>query len=172
MSVSQALSLAGLCPEGIGRAARAPQSIAAYLEMHIEQGPCLEHDDAALGVVTAINGARRLNCVFQGTAGHAGTVPMTQRQDALAAAAQWMVVVEQLTREQASGLVATIGMLQCAPGAANVIPGEVRLTLDVRGLEETALAALLANLLSHGEQVAQARGCRFEAEESHCPDAL
>lgn len=178
VSVSQALSQAGLCPEEIGGAARAPQSIAAYLEMHIEQGPCLEHDDAALGVVTAINGARRLNCVFQGTAGHAGTVPMPQRHDALAAAAQWMVLVEQLTRELASGLVATIGTLQCAPGAANVIPGEVRLTLDVRGPEEKALAALLARLLSHGEQIAQARGCCFEAEEyyriapTRCDDGL
>ncbi len=103
---------------------------------------------------------------------------MTQRQDALAAAAQWMVLVEQLTREQASGLVATIGTLQCASGAANVIPGEVRLTLDVRGPEEKALTALLANVLSHGEQVAQTRGCRFEAEEyyriapTRCDDGL
>lgn len=165
VSVAEALLQAGLSPESIGQASRAPESIAAYLEMHIEQGPCLEVDDVALGVVTAINGARRLNCTFQGTAGHAGTVPMTQRQDALAAAAQWMVQVEQLTRGRASGLVATIGTLQCAPGAANVIPGEVRLTLDTRGPEETALAALLEQLLSHGEQIAAARGCHFHAEE-------
>ena len=87
VSVAQALVNAGLDPARIAHAARHPRDIAAYLELHIEQGPCLEQAGLALGVVEAINGARRLNCRFTGEAGHAGTVPMLHRKDALAAAA-------------------------------------------------------------------------------------
>ncbi|STV30186.1 N-carbamoyl-L-amino acid hydrolase [Klebsiella pneumoniae] len=133
VSVAQALVNAGLDPARIAHAARHPRDIAAYLELHIEQGPCLEQAGLALGVVEAINGARRLNCRFTGEAGHAGTVPMLHRKDALAAAAEWMVQVENLTRQRGGNLVATVGTLRCAPGAVNVIPGEVQLTLDIRG---------------------------------------
>ncbi|MCV9880447.1 allantoate amidohydrolase [Brenneria izbisi] len=165
VSVAQALDAAGFDAQAIAQAARPVSDIVGYLELHIEQGPCLEQADLALGVVTAINGARRLNCTFQGVAGHAGTVPMTQRQDALAAAANWMVQAETLTRESDPYLVATFGTLQCLPGAANVIPGEVRLTLDIRGPEDAPLDALLQRLLTSANEIARQRGCRFEAEE-------
>ncbi|MFP1893269.1 allantoate amidohydrolase [Lonsdalea quercina] len=165
VSVAQALTQAGLSSDAIGEAARAPSDILAYLELHIEQGPCLEQAGLALGVVTAINGARRLNCAFLGHAGHAGTVPMGQRQDALAAAAAWMTQVEALTQSGDPHRVATVGTLQCLPGAANVIPGEVRLTLDIRGPEDAALEALLSQLLHAAEEIAARRGCRFSAEE-------
>ncbi|HAI07287.1 MAG TPA: Zn-dependent hydrolase, partial [Pantoea sp.] len=115
--------------------------------------------------VTAINGARRLNCRFIGEAGHAGTVPMTHRKDALAAAAEWMVFIEQTTREQDPQLVATVGTLTCAPGAVNVIPGEVALSLDVRGPLDNPLEALLSSLLTQAEAIALRRGLRFEANE-------
>ncbi|MEE3652887.1 MULTISPECIES: allantoate amidohydrolase [unclassified Brenneria] len=165
ITVEQALKNVGLDPRAIAQAARPVGDIVAYLELHIEQGPCLEQQDLALGVVTAINGARRLNCTFHGLAGHAGTVPMTQRHDALAAAAEWMVRAERLTKESDPYLVATFGTLQCLPGAANVIPGEVRLTLDIRGPEDVALDALLQKLLALGNEIAGERGCRFAAEE-------
>ncbi|ACT14324.1 MULTISPECIES: allantoate amidohydrolase [Pectobacterium] len=164
-SVAQALTIAGLDPLEVALAARPVSDIAAYLELHIEQGPCLEQQDLALGVVTAINGARRLNCTFLGLAGHAGTVPMTQRQDALAAAADWMAQAERATRESDSHLVATFGTLQCLPGAANVIPGEVKMTLDIRGPEDAPLDALLEKLLTLGQDIAHQRGCQFSAEE-------
>jgi allantoate deiminase len=90
---------AGLDPARVSLAARPTADIAGYLELHIEQGPCLEQAGLALGVVEAINGARRLNCRFTGEAGHAGTVPMSQRRDALAAAAEWMVLIETTTRQ-------------------------------------------------------------------------
>ena len=96
----------------------------------------------ALGVVTAINGARRLNCTFSGEAGHAGTVPMGQRKDALVAAAEWITAVETLTCAADSPLVATVGCIESLPGAVNVIPGEVKLTLDVRGLQDAAGGAI------------------------------
>ncbi|MBA5603129.1 allantoate amidohydrolase [Pectobacterium aroidearum] len=164
-SVAQALTIAGLDPLEVALAARPVSDIAAYLELHIEQGPCLEQQDLALGVVTAINGARRLNCTFLGLAGHAGTVPMTQRQDALAAAADWMAQAERATRESDPHLVATFGTLQCLPGAANVIPGEVKMTLDIRGPEDAPLDALLEKLLTLGQDIAHQRGCQFSTEE-------
>lgn len=165
VSVAQAMVLAGLDPARIHLAARRPEEIAAYLELHIEQGPCLEQEGLALGVVEAINGARRLNCRFTGEAGHAGTVPMSHRKDALAAAAEWMVRVETLTREQGGNRVATVGTLRCAPGAVNVIPGDVTLTLDIRGPHDQPLDALLDTLLKEAQAIASRRQLRFSAEE-------
>lgn len=153
--------LAGLDPARIHLAARSQEEIAAYLELHIEQGPCLEQEGLALGVVEAINGARRLNCRFTGEAGHAGTVPMSHRKDALAAAAEWMVLIESLTREQGGNLVATVGTLRCAPGAVNVIPGDVTLTLDIRGPHDQPLETLLTG----AQAIAAHRQLQFSAEE-------
>ncbi|HBZ1574327.1 TPA: allantoate amidohydrolase [Klebsiella pneumoniae] len=165
VSVAQALVNAGLDPARIAHAARHPRDIAAYLELHIEQGPCLEQAGLALGVVEAINGARRLNCRFTGEAGHAGTVPMLHRKDALAAAAEWMMQVENLTRQRGGNLVATVGTLRCAPGAVNVIPGEVQLTLDIRGPQDAPLTALLEELLGQAQAIAGRRQLSFAAEE-------
>ncbi len=165
ISVAQAMVLAGLDPARIHLAARSQEEIAAYLELHIEQGPCLEQEGLALGVVEAINGARRLNCRFTGEAGHAGTVPMSHRKDALAAAAEWMVLIESLTREQGGNLVATVGTLRCAPGAVNVIPGDVTLTLDIRGPHDQPLEALLETLLTGAQAIAAQRQLQFSAEE-------
>lgn len=164
ISVAQAMIDAGLDPAQIHLAARRTQEIAAYLELHIEQGPCLEQAGLALGVVEAINGARRLNCRFVGEAGHAGTVPMSHRKDALAAAAEWMIQVETMTREQGGNLVATVGTLRCAPGAVNVIPGEVTLTLDIRGPSDEPLEALLNALLAQAQGIAERRHLQFSAE--------
>ena len=165
ITVAQAMQDLGLDAALIPQAARGVSDIVAYLELHIEQGPCLEQDDLALGVVTAINGARRLNCRFVGEAGHAGTVPMTHRKDALAAAAEWMVFVEQATQDQDPQLVATVGALSCLPGAVNVIPGEVQLSLDVRGPQDEPLERLLSSLLTQAEAIALRRGLSFSANE-------
>ena len=165
VSVRQAMIDQHLDPSKVSLAARDPQSICAYLELHIEQGPCLEAAGLPLGVVTAINGAHRLTCRFTGLAGHAGTVPMTQRQDALAAAAEWMLAIEKHTTEAGGGLVATVGQLSCSPGAVNVIPGEVELSLDIRGPEDAPLSALLKQLLLTAQSIASARNVTFDAEE-------
>jgi allantoate deiminase len=165
ITVAQAMADVGLDGEAVQQAAREVSDIVAYLELHIEQGPCLEQENLALGVVTAINGARRLNCQFVGEAGHAGTVPMTHRKDALAAAAEWMVYVEQAAPKHGPQLVATVGTLQCSPGAVNVIPGAVALTLDVRGPEDRQLAELLSDLLTQAEAIALRRGLTFRSDE-------
>lgn len=165
ISVAQAMVQAGLDPARVALAARHQDDFSACLELHIEQGPCLEQEGLALGVVEAINGARRLSCRFTGEAGHAGTVPMNHRKDALAAAAEWMVLIENTTRQRGGHRVATVGELRCLPGAVNVIPGEVALSLDIRGPQDTPLDALLAELLAQAQTIAARRGLSFSAEE-------
>ncbi|WP_338091431.1 allantoate amidohydrolase [Sodalis ligni] len=165
IDVAQAMTRAGLDPALILRAKRDAKAFAAYLELHIEQGPCLEQAGTALGVVTAINGARRLNCRFAGVAGHAGTVPMPLRKDALSAAARWIAQIDDLTVARGPQMVATVGTLQCLPGAVNVIPGEVKLTLDVRGPDSEELQGLVTALLGLAGTIASRRGIGFSAEE-------
>lgn len=165
ISVAQAMVNAGLDPQRIPQAARDAAAFSSYLELHIEQGPCLEQAGLALGVVEAINGARRLNCRFTGEAGHAGTVPMSHRKDALAAAAEWMIAVESTTQQQGGNLVATVGNMRVLPGAVNVIPGEVSLSLDIRGPQDAPLDALLNELLAMAQAIAARRHLQFSAEE-------
>ncbi|MBF7981416.1 MULTISPECIES: allantoate amidohydrolase [Rahnella] len=165
ITVAQAMENVGLSPLTIGASQRAASDFCAYLELHIEQGPCLQGANVPLGVVTAINGARRLNCEFTGHAGHAGTVPMGQRQDALTAAAEWTLAIETLTTTAGRNLVATVGTLECLPGAVNVIPGQVKLSLDVRGPRDDDLGALQKVLLAQGHEIAARRGLTFAAEQ-------
>lgn len=162
VSLAQALTDFGLAPERIGEARRDPASLLAYLEAHIEQGPRLEQADLALGVVTAINGAKRLKLRFNGVAGHAGTVPMGLRRDALAGAAEFMLAVEQLAQERQ--IVATVGQLSCQPGAVNVIPDVVNLSLDIRAAEDGRRDDALDTLLRQGAAIAARRGLIFEHE--------
>ncbi len=161
VSVAQAMVNVGLDPSRVLMAERAIEEFSAYLELHIEQGPVLEQVDVPLGVVTAINGARRLTCCFTGEAGHAGTVPMAHRHDALTAAAQWIAFVEQKTRESGPEQVATVGTLQCEPGAVNVIPGAVTLTLDIRSPDDDRREMLLNALLDEAGRIAAERGLSF-----------
>ena len=99
-----------------------------YVEAHIEQGPVLEKNNLAVGIVNTIAGQTRARVSFIGRAGHAGTTPMNLRKDALCAAAEFITATEKLAKKT-SGLVATVGEISASPGAGNVIPGEVRLSL-------------------------------------------
>ena len=165
ISVAEAMRNCGLRADRIWQSARDAEDFVGYLELHIEQGPCLEQENLALGVVTSIIGSYRLSCQFTGEAGHAGTVPMQQRKNALVAASEWMLYVEQRTTQAYSSAVATVGNVQCHPGAANVIPGAVTLSLDLRGPNDEELAELLADILAKGESIAQERGMHFQSEE-------
>lgn len=131
MSRREALAVFGCDTEKIAQEARNPADIIGYVEVHIEQGPILETEDLPLGVVTAINGVTRATIEIDGIAGHAGTVPMSLRHDALAAAAEMVLAVE--ARAGATpNLVATVGKLEVPGSAPNTIPGRVRFTLDIR----------------------------------------
>ena len=108
----------------------------AYCEVHIEQGPVLEARNLPVAVVSAIAGQNRITVRFTGEAGHAGTVPMSLRHDALCAGAEFVLAVETVARSL-PGLVATVGQVSVHPGASNVIPGQVTLSLDVRHQDDT-----------------------------------
>ena len=130
-------------PNGIREVARKKGDVLAYAELHIEQGPVLEAEGLPVGVVTAINGFSRLRVTLRGAAGHAGTVPMNLRRDALAGAAECVLAVERIAKSHPE-LVGTVGRIEAKPGAINVIPGEVMFTVDVRApqdaLREQAIA--------------------------------
>jgi allantoate deiminase len=130
-----ALRQAGGDPNRIAQCRADPARLLGYAEVHIEQGPVLELKKLAVGVVTAIAGQTRASVTFEGKAGHAGTTPMRQRQDALVAAARFILEVERHAKKR-KGLVATVGQLTVLPGASNVIPGQATLTLDVRHEED------------------------------------
>ena len=132
ISMREALAQFGLDPLHIGAAARTRRELHAYVELHIEQGPVLEQQNLAVGVVTAIAGATRLAVSLTGMAGHAGTVPMALRRDALAGAAECIAAIEAFCKADDGGLVGTVGYINAAPGATNVIPGQVSFTIDMR----------------------------------------
>jgi len=163
ITIRQALRAFGLDPDQVPGVARRSGEVLAYAELHIEQGPVLEAEGLPVGVVTAINGFSRLKVALQGEAGHAGTVPMNLRRDALAAAAQCVLAIERIARGDQE-LVGTVGRIEARPGAINVIPGEVHFTIDVRAprdeLREQAVGAAIAQI----EAIAQQRriGCRIE----------
>ena len=144
----------------IVRARRERGEFLGYAEVHIEQGPVLEKHRLPVGVVTAIAGQSRLRVEYRGVAGHAGTVPMNVRRDALAGAAEFILLVEQLAKKR-PGLVATVGKIEAAPGASNVIPSDVALTLDVRSQNDSRRLAAVKWLHAKAGSIARQRGLQL-----------
>lgn len=153
----------GLNPDQLAAAAYAPNDPMEYFEVHIEQGPVLDSKNVELGIVTAIAGQSRFVLTFTGQAGHAGTQPMELRRDALAAAAEWMVGVEQLARAT-DGLRATIGSVHVSPGASNVVPGQVRLSLDIRHEDDGARRRAAESLLRAALEIGARRRIDIDSE--------
>jgi allantoate deiminase len=133
-----------------------------YCEVHIEQGPMLEARDVPVGVVSTITGFARWSFTFTGQAAHAGTMPMDRRLDALAAAAEFVLAVEAEARST-SGLVATVGQLAVSPGAVNVVPGEVTVSLDVRHPDDTVREDHRQRLLQVADDIAKRRGLSVQS---------
>ena len=134
-----------------------PPELLGYLELHIEQGPVLEREGLPVGVVTAIAGQTRARIVLTGEAGHAGTLPMDARHDALAAAAEAVLAVERHGRAE-PGLVATVGALSLSPNVGNVVPGEVRMLLDMRHADDGVRRRTAEEVRADVEGIAAARG--------------
>jgi allantoate deiminase len=164
VTAAQAIRAFGLDPAATPSAAYPPGTVAGYFEAHIEQGPLLESLFRHVGVVTAIVGQSRYWLEFIGKAGHAGAQPMEQRRDALAAAAAFVGAVEIVAKDL-EGLRATVGCLTVSPGALNVVPGKVRLSLDVRQDEDAGRKGVAQGLLSSAQGIAAGRGLRVEIEQ-------
>lgn len=165
--MADALRAFGGDPEAITTAARKPGEALAFLEVHIEQGPVLEAEGLPVGIVTAINGATRFAVRLRGMAGHAGTVPMALRRDALATAAEMTLAAERVAAASDAGLVATVGRIEVKPGAVNVIPGEAAFTLDVRAPEDAVRRDACAAILADFEAIAARRGIELAVETTH-----
>lgn len=155
--LAEAMRAAGGEPEQIEQARREAADLLGYCEVHIEQGPVLEELDLPVGLVSTIVGMSRVNVTLRGEAGHAGTVPMHLRRDALCAAAECALAAESTARST-PGLVATIGQLRVEPGASNVIPGRVTFSLDVRHQDDDERVKACAAIEQRFHTLAEARG--------------
>ena len=157
VSVADALRALGF--DGDPTRARRDGRDRAYVEVHIEQGPNLERMGRALGIVSTIVGITHLRVVVEGSAGHAGTTPMEGRRDALVAAAEMVLALDDAARRR-GGTVATVGEIAAEPGAKNVIPGRVVFTVDVRSPEDDARRAVVAVLEDARRDVEKRRAVR------------
>ena len=162
-TMADALREFGLEPAAIPKLARRKGDVLAYAELHIEQGPVLESEGLPVGVVTAINGFSRLRVTLRGAAGHAGTVPMNLRRDALAGAAECALAVERVAKSHPE-LVGTVGRFEAKPGAINVIPGEVMFTVDVRAPADPLREGAVAKVRAEIERICRDRQLTFHIE--------
>jgi len=135
--------------------ARRREKFLGYAEVHIEQGPVLEAKNLSVGIVTAIAGQSRVRVEFLGVAGHAGTVPMELRHDALTGAAELVLAAERC------GVTATVGKIEVAPGASNVIPGKAALTLDIRHQNDSRRLTAIKSLRATAQKIAKRRGLKL-----------
>lgn len=166
VTMRQALATFGLDPNAIKSAARRESDVLGYIELHIEQGPVLEALNLPVGVVTAISGASRFIIHLEGMAGHAGTVPMDRRRDALTGAAECILMIERYCRAR-KGLVGTVGQATVLPGATNVIPGRVSFTLDVRSGSDDERKIAVADLTKEISALASARHLTCDIKQTH-----
>ena len=168
VTCEDALRAYGKDPAKVHAAAVTRGEAAGFVEVHIEQGPVLEAEDQPLGIVTAIVGQTRLQATVTGEAGHAGTVPMKLRRDALAGVAEMALAAESIAADHAKdAMVATVGWIEARPGAANIIPGVVRFTLDLRSASDTARNAAIERFEREAKDIADRRGLGLAIDPIH-----
>lgn len=164
-SLAQAMTGLGLDPGRIGEARLGPGDVRAFVEVHVEQGTFLENARVPIGVVTHIAAPTRYRVRVTGEAAHSGAAPMDRRRDALAAAAEIVLAVEQAAKEEAShGTVGTVGVLTVKPGAMNVVPGEVELGIDVRSIDGASKDRTVERILGAFEELRIRRGVEITWE--------
>jgi allantoate deiminase len=179
VTLAAALRAYGKNPRDISAAAYRPQDAAAFVEVHIEQGPVLEEKGEPLGIVTGIVGQSRLRVTVRGEAGHAGTVPMHLRRDAYAGAAEMALALEKIVRtHRDDGMVGTVGCVDVRPGAVNIIPSEAVFTVDLRSLSDRLRGWAVERFEDEARRIATARGLGVTCESfheiatAHCAPAL
>ncbi len=161
ISLRQAMLDFGLDPDAVDEARMAPESLCGYIELHIEQGILLEKYDRPLGAVTGINCSRRFNIRIIGRTGHAGTIPMSCREDPMMGAAAVISSLEQIAKTYGDSLYCTVGYITCTPNTANCIPGEIDLRLDVRSCRTEELNEALNAMLASAESICRERHLTF-----------
>jgi N-carbamoyl-L-amino-acid hydrolase len=154
MKKADAIRKIGGAPERIAEAARGKGSFVCYLELHIEQGGNLEKAGVDIGIVEGIVAIARSDVEIRGFANHAGTTPMPERQDALVAASQLVVAVNDIVRGEPGRQVGTVGQLNVSPNAPNIVPGEVKLVIELRDLDAKKLMMLGAKINARAKEIA------------------
>jgi allantoate deiminase len=170
VTFADALKAYGKDVNDIPKAAYRRGEALGYIELHIEQGPLLEAENQPLGVVTGIVGQSRFRVIVTGEAGHAGTVPMTMRRDALAGSAEMALAAERIAKA-GNQMVATVGRIEAMPGATNIIPGQVVFTVDLRCMDDAARKAAVAKFEEESRRIAAARKLDVAFEHFHAVDA-
>jgi N-carbamoyl-L-amino-acid hydrolase len=164
VTLEVALARCGVDIEGVGEAAAEGKNLAAYLELHIEQGPILERLEKPLGVVQGTKGVERWAITFRGQEAHSGSTPMEARRDALAAAAKLALEIRPIARKHPQA-VATMGSVKTFPGIVTAVVGRCEATLDMRDLDAGVLAAMMAEARAASERFSQEEGCTVEWEK-------
>jgi N-carbamoyl-L-amino-acid hydrolase len=144
-------------PDRLAQAVRKPGELQAYVELHIEQGAILDESDIDIGVVEGIVGIRWWDVTVEGVANHAGTTPMDRRRDAMLSAAEFALAVNRVATSTPGRQVATVGRIRAEPGAPNVIPGKVVMSLEIRDLDEAKMDSVFAAVRAEAQKIAQAR---------------
>ena len=157
LSVREGIRRIGGDPEQLELAVRRPDDIAAFIELHIEQGAVLDEADVDIGVVEGIVGIRWWDVTIEGFANHAGTTPMNQRRDALVTAAELTLAVSRIAREMPGRQVATVGRIHAFPGAPNVIPGNVVMSLEIRDLDAAKMQQVFDRITAEAARLSDAR---------------
>jgi len=184
--MSEAMRTAGLDPAKAGSDPLDRKALAGYLELHIEQGPVLLDAGLPLGVVTTISAGNRHAVSVIGEAGHAGTVPMTRRHDALVAASEMVLAIEKRCspsplgegRGEGQRLVGTVGILKVVDGSSNVIPGRIEFSLDIRAGDDKTRIAAEKDLFAEFDAIAVRRGVTVETKRHSessvvlCPERM
>jgi allantoate deiminase len=170
ITFADALKAYGKNATDIPKAAYRRDDVKGYVEVHIEQGPLLEAENQPLGVVTGIVGQSRWRVTVLGEAGHAGTVPMTMRRDALTGSAEMALVAEHIGRA-GTQMVATVGRIEALPGAGNIIPGRVDFTVDLRCMDDKLRLAAVKRFEDGARKIAAARKLDVSFEHFHAVDA-
>ena len=164
-SVRDGIRALGGDPDAVAHAQRKPGDLTAYLELHIEQGGVLERTHTDIGVVQGIVGIHWWEAIVTGVANHAGTTPMDQRHDALLAASELVLAVNAAATELPGRQVATVGRIQAEPGAPNVIPGKVTLSIEVRDLDAARIEAVFGRIRARAGEISRARGTGIELRD-------
>jgi N-carbamoyl-L-amino-acid hydrolase len=148
-------------PDNLRKAQRLPVELKAYIELHIEQGAILDESDIDIGVVEGIVGIRWWDVTIEGMANHAGTTPMNRRRDALLSASEFALAVNRVATSMPGRQVATVGRIRAEPGAPNVIPGKVVLSLEIRDLDAAKMTTVYDAIHAEADKIAQARQTPF-----------
>ena len=165
LRIGDGIRAVGGDPARLAEVRRAPGSVAAFVELHIEQGAILDESGIDIGVVEGIVGIRWWDVTVEGVANHAGTTPMNRRRDALVTAAELTLAANRIASTTPGTQVATVGKIHAEPGAPNVIPGRVTLTVEIRDLAADKMESVFRAIEAEGKRLADARGTSIRFEE-------